>query len=166
MGDKVISEKVVGTHTVNGREIDIVQSVWRDAAGFSFDVVATDNGELLTTKESFDEYPSEEQIRQIVMKAAGPRWRVMRGDELIGRAEQMNNERNVLNLENPRSVADWKYTAMGSEWSQTASTELREVEPGIRAVWAVREPYTHGQVQGYKHEDTGIRIVDAWLHGQ
>ncbi|MFE9833977.1 hypothetical protein ACFYP4_02340 [Streptomyces sp. NPDC005551] len=91
-----------------------------------------------------------------------PRWRVMRGEELIGRAEQMAG--NPVNTESPRTAADWKYVAMGSEWSQTASTELREEEPGVHHLWAVREPYTHGQ--GYKHEDTGIRIVDAWKHGQ
>lgn len=91
-----------------------------------------------------------------------PRWRVMRGEELIGRAEQRAGD--VLNLDAPWTAADWQCLAMGSKWSQTGPVQLIPVAPGVEVVHAVREPYKHGQ--GYELEDTDIRIVDAWMHGQ
>lgn len=125
-----------------------------DAQRFSVVLSKAPLGEVVTHEESGYSF-------RIVN---GPRWRVMKGDELIGRAEQWSNDRNVINPEDPKSVGDWQYLALGSEWSHTGSQELREVEPGVRAVYAIREPWD--RMAGYKHEDTGIRIVDAWQHGQ
>lgn len=105
-------------------------------------------------------YPSVINAKIIVRADAGPRWEVRHAGVPVGRAEQWSNDRNVLDLDNPKSVSDYQYIAMSSTWSRTASVELREIEPGLHAVYAVREPYTHGN--GYKHEDTTIRIVDTW----
>lgn len=119
------------------------------------------SGKVIVEEKVGGEYYPSVLEAEIVIQ---PRWRVMCREELIGRAEQWSNDRNVLDTSNPKSVSDFQYLAMGTEWSHTGSTEIREVEPGIQAVYAIREPWDRDA--GYKHEDTGIRIVDAWQHGQ
>lgn len=70
MGDKVTSEKTVGTHVVDGRAVNVVRSTWRDAEGLSYDLVDAKTGEDLTPDESFNTYPTDEQMA-IAVEAAG-----------------------------------------------------------------------------------------------
>ncbi|MEV7157203.1 hypothetical protein AB0N77_21685 [Streptomyces misionensis] len=63
MGDRPVSEKVVGEYVVDGRRVEVTRLVWRDAAGLSYDITDAETGELLRD-ESFDEYPTEEQVRE------------------------------------------------------------------------------------------------------
>lgn len=62
MSDKITSEKLVGTQTVNGRTLDVFCSTWRDAAGLSYDVYDAATGACLTEAESFDDYPTTDQM--------------------------------------------------------------------------------------------------------
>lgn len=66
MGDRVTSERRVGTLTVDGRVLDIMRLTWRDSPGLSFDVVDSATGDLLTMDESFDEHPTEDQVRELL----------------------------------------------------------------------------------------------------
>ncbi|MFH9606911.1 hypothetical protein [Streptomyces sp. NPDC017448] len=107
-------------------------------------------------------FPSVLNAKIIVLADAGPRWKVTKDDTEIGRAEQWGNDRHVLNMDNPKTAGDWYWRALDAGWSRTGSLELRESERGIWEVHAIPEPYTHGQ--GYTHKDTGIRVIDTWLH--
>jgi hypothetical protein len=62
MGDKVVSETVVGEHTVNGRRLEVRRLAWRDASGLSYQVFDIDTGEDLTEQECFDQYPTLDQL--------------------------------------------------------------------------------------------------------
>ena len=68
MSDRPTSEVIVGTATVNGRELEIVRLTWSDTPGLSYDVhdEATSN---CLTEESFDDYPTDEQINAVVQHA-------------------------------------------------------------------------------------------------
>lgn len=66
MGDKVTSETIVGTHQVWGREVQVVHLTWRDAEGSSYDLWDSVTGEVLTVDESFDCYPTDEQMLAVV----------------------------------------------------------------------------------------------------
>ncbi|MEU6290386.1 hypothetical protein K388_05842 [Streptomyces sp. KhCrAH-43] len=66
MGDKVISERLVGTSTVHGRTLEVHRLTWRDAPGLSYDVVDGATGELLTVDESFDEVPRLDQLCELL----------------------------------------------------------------------------------------------------
>ena len=66
MGDKVNSERLVGTHTVRGRTLEVHRLTWRDAPGLSYDVVDEATGELLTIDESFDEAPTLDQLHELL----------------------------------------------------------------------------------------------------
>ncbi|MFE0472637.1 hypothetical protein ACFW2V_13580 [Streptomyces sp. NPDC058947] len=66
MGDRVTSERRVGTLAVDGRVLDVVRLTWRGSPGLSFDVVDSATGDVLTMDESFDEYPTEDQVRELL----------------------------------------------------------------------------------------------------
>lgn len=68
MGDRVTSEKIVGTHHLAGRTVSVVRLTWRDAPGLSYDVVDDDTNDVLTTDESFGEYPTDEQMINLIEK--------------------------------------------------------------------------------------------------
>ena len=61
MSDKIISEKEVGWPVVDGKPLVVTRSVWRDANGLSYDVRDA-RGFCLTEAESFDDYPTDEQL--------------------------------------------------------------------------------------------------------
>jgi hypothetical protein len=67
MSDRPTSEMVVGTATVNGRELEIVRLTWYMDPGLSYDVYDEEVGCL--TEESFGDYPTEEQLTAIVKQA-------------------------------------------------------------------------------------------------
>lgn len=66
MGDKVISERLVGTHTVHGHTLEVHRLTWRDAPGLSYDVVDGATGALLTVAESFDDAPTLDQLNELL----------------------------------------------------------------------------------------------------
>lgn len=68
MGDKVTEEKVAGEHEIYGVKVKVLELTWRDAKGLSFDVTTkTAAGEdILTMDESFDEYPDDERLTELV----------------------------------------------------------------------------------------------------
>jgi hypothetical protein len=68
MSDRPTSEMVVGTATVNGRELEIVRLTWSNTPGLSYDVYDKATGNCLT-EESFGDYPTEEQINAAVKDA-------------------------------------------------------------------------------------------------
>jgi hypothetical protein len=69
MSDRPTSEMVVGTATVNGRELEIVRLTWRDSPGLSFDVYDRYTGQCFTEDGSLDDPPTEEQLTAIVKQA-------------------------------------------------------------------------------------------------
>lgn len=71
MGDKVISEKPVGEYVIDGRHVEITRLVWRDTAGLSYDITDAETGDLLRD-ESFDEHPTEEQVRDALADYNSP----------------------------------------------------------------------------------------------
>ncbi|MGC5263927.1 hypothetical protein ACPXCO_23200 [Streptomyces cyaneofuscatus] len=66
MGDKVTSERLVGTHTVRDHTLEVYRLTWRDAPGLSYDVLDAATGELLTVDESFDRTPTRDQLHELV----------------------------------------------------------------------------------------------------
>ncbi|MCP9209557.1 hypothetical protein [Streptomyces cucumeris] len=66
MSDAVTSERVVGKHNVDGRDVYIMRLTWRDSFGLSFDVYDAKTDECFTEESSFDEYPTDEQIRSVL----------------------------------------------------------------------------------------------------
>ncbi|MFE1190137.1 hypothetical protein [[Kitasatospora] papulosa] len=65
MGDKVTSEQHAGEYVIDGRRVDVTRLAWRNAEGLSYDIADAVTGELLRD-ESFDEYPTEEQVRDAI----------------------------------------------------------------------------------------------------
>ncbi|MEO3976712.1 hypothetical protein [Streptomyces sp. CAU 1734] len=63
MGDRVVSEQHAGQYVIDGRRVDVTRLTWRDAKGLSYDITDAETGELLRD-ESFDEYPTEAQVRE------------------------------------------------------------------------------------------------------
>ncbi|MFI6277988.1 hypothetical protein [Streptomyces sp. NPDC050988] len=66
MGDKVIAEQLVDTHTVDGHTLEVHRLTWRDAPGLSYDVVDRATSELLTVDESFDNAPTLDQLHKLL----------------------------------------------------------------------------------------------------
>ncbi|MFB7836191.1 hypothetical protein [Streptomyces sp. NPDC056056] len=66
MSDTITSEHTVGEHTIHGRRVEVHRLTWRNHPGLSYDVIDTETGDLLTPDESFDDYPTEEQLTTIV----------------------------------------------------------------------------------------------------
>lgn len=64
MSDKPSSEKIVGTHVIHGVTAHVQRITWRDDPGLSFDVL--DENEEYLTDESFDDYPTQEQIADVL----------------------------------------------------------------------------------------------------
>ncbi|OEV13628.1 hypothetical protein AN218_02665 [Streptomyces nanshensis] len=72
MGDKVTSAERVATREIGGRRLEIMRLTWRDAAGLSYDVTDADSGDDLTPNESFDDFPTDEQLAALVEEAGEP----------------------------------------------------------------------------------------------
>lgn len=66
MGDRVVRERHAGEHVIDGRTLEVVELTWRDAAGRSYDVMDSASGACLTEDESFDSYPSVNQLRALI----------------------------------------------------------------------------------------------------
>ncbi|MEW1548361.1 hypothetical protein [Streptomyces tsukubensis] len=66
MSDNVESEHIVGEHTVRGRRLKVHRLTWTNHPGLSFDVTDAETGDLLTEAESFDDYPTTEQLDALV----------------------------------------------------------------------------------------------------
>ena len=66
MGDKVVSDTIVGKHTVGGRRLEVHRLTWREAPGLSYEVYDADTGADLTEQECFDHYPSHDQLAALV----------------------------------------------------------------------------------------------------
>lgn len=112
-------------------------------------------------------------------QAEGPRWRVMKGDELVGTAQQWGGEtkasldngepggeyRSIIDRANPTGVDDFLEVAFGDAYDSRGGYTTRELgDTGIGKVWAIPAPYMHGT--GQKEVDTGIRVIDAWWHNE
>jgi hypothetical protein len=69
MSDRPTSEMVVGTEIVNGRELEIERTTWRDSAGLSYAVYDKTTGNDLTEDGSFDDYPTQEQLTAVLEHA-------------------------------------------------------------------------------------------------
>lgn len=130
---------------------------------------------IVEAKVGGEVYPSVLDAKIVIL----PRWRVMLGEELIGRAEQWDGEtkasvlvagnvseyKSVLDTANPTGVTDFLHVAMGEKYDARGGYTIRNLEEtGIGEVWAIPAPYEHGA--GQEEVDTGIRVVDAWKHGQ
>lgn len=63
---KITSEQIVGEHTVGGRRVLVQRITWSGTNGLSFDILDGDIREVLSLEESFDDYPSEEQIKNLL----------------------------------------------------------------------------------------------------
>ncbi|REF00558.1 hypothetical protein [Thermomonospora umbrina] len=59
------SETIVGAHTIAGRPILIQRTTWKNGPGLSYDILDADTHECLTG-ESFDDYPTDEQIQAVL----------------------------------------------------------------------------------------------------
>jgi hypothetical protein len=68
MSSAVSTEKIVGTHTIHGVTVKIQRITWNNDPGLSYDVLDA-AGEYLTD-ESFDDYPTEEQITDVLREPA------------------------------------------------------------------------------------------------
>ncbi|WP_327309710.1 hypothetical protein OG730_41545 (plasmid) [Streptomyces sp. NBC_01298] len=66
MSDNIASEHTVGEHTIHGRRVEVHRLTWKDHPGLSFEVIDAETGDLLTETESFDDYPTEEQLTALV----------------------------------------------------------------------------------------------------
>ncbi|KAA9379676.1 hypothetical protein F5972_08470 [Microbispora cellulosiformans] len=62
----VTSERAVGEHTVSGRRVRVVEITWRGQDGRSYDVEDAATGDTLTLDESFDAYPTPDQLADLV----------------------------------------------------------------------------------------------------
>lgn len=144
----------------------------------------TENGEHRSTPpttrgRALEQYESRIKTHLDEHRAQGPRWKVMKGEEVLGRAEQWDGETkatlatgvsggeytSVINTKNPTGVSDFLSVAFGTEWDGRGGYTIRELDDtGIGKVWAIRAPYKHGT--GQKEEPTGIQVVDCWRHSQ
>lgn len=66
MSNHVASETVVGEHIMDGHCLKIILTTWKDHPGRSYDVLDASTGYVLTEDESFDEYPSNEQLADLL----------------------------------------------------------------------------------------------------
>lgn len=60
------SEAIVGEHTIAGRPILIQRITWKNSPGLSYDILDANTHECLTDDESFDNYPTDEQIQAVL----------------------------------------------------------------------------------------------------
>ncbi|MEU9837466.1 hypothetical protein AB0D67_38525 [Streptosporangium sp. NPDC048047] len=67
---KISSTKIVGEHTIDGRPVQVQQTVWA-GGGLSYDLIDADTGNILTMEESFGAYPPESQMRAVLNSRAG-----------------------------------------------------------------------------------------------
>lgn len=63
------SETIVGEHTIGGRRILIQRSTWKYDPGLSYDILDANTHQYLTVEESFDAYPTAEQIQDVLDRA-------------------------------------------------------------------------------------------------
>lgn len=90
----ISSEMIVDTRVIHGVTVEIQRITWRNDPGLSFDIIA--DGEMVTD-ESFDEFPSDEQIMDTLREHASDFCRFcgrgLIGNEghLIGNAEPGTN---------------------------------------------------------------------------
>ncbi|MFE4304818.1 hypothetical protein ACFRR6_01880 [Streptomyces sp. NPDC056891] len=66
MSDNIASEHTVGEHTIHGRRVEVHRLTWKNHPGLSFEVIDTETGDLLTETESFDHYPTTQQLTTVV----------------------------------------------------------------------------------------------------
>ncbi|MFJ5635010.1 hypothetical protein ACIQF5_20525 [Streptomyces goshikiensis] len=66
MSDTIASEHIVGEHTIHDRPVEVHRLTWKNHPGLSYDVIDTETGDLLTTDESFDTYPTLQQLTTVV----------------------------------------------------------------------------------------------------
>ena len=92
---KPVSEQIIGKHVISGRTVHIQCLTWADG-GTSYDVVDADGSYIDGGSESFDVYPSEQQIT-VVLRAAATAYCVfcqlgiIGNGHLIGAAEPGSN---------------------------------------------------------------------------
>ncbi|MEV6676238.1 hypothetical protein AB0N09_05125 [Streptomyces erythrochromogenes] len=74
MSDTIASEHIVGEHTVHGRRVEVHRLTWKNHPALSFEVIDAETGDLLTEDESFDQYPTMQQLEAVVddSRAAQP----------------------------------------------------------------------------------------------
>lgn len=65
MSGKITSEDIVGEPVVDGRPLQVQRITWAGTDGRSYDLIDPQTGACLTDV-SFDEYPSEQQIRDVL----------------------------------------------------------------------------------------------------
>lgn len=133
MGDRVIHEKRVGTHVIEERTVHVVRSEWRDAEGLSFDVVDAISGERLNTDESFDDHPTDEQIRDVIQSHLAEKGKPLpsfpthvksKEDGQLGNVASMNatDGRFMVEWENGR-FSDFNLNDDDPEWEALLSRE-------------------------------------------
>jgi hypothetical protein len=70
VGDMVTSETSVGRHSIAGYHVEVIRLTWRNAEGSSsYELCDTKSGQYFTADGCFDEYPSEEQMREAIMNS-------------------------------------------------------------------------------------------------
>ncbi|MEZ0076322.1 hypothetical protein [Planotetraspora sp. GP83] len=67
----ITTERNVGEHTVHGRRVHIIEITWRGKDGRSYDIQDAETGDTLTMQESFDAYPTPEQMADVVAECYG-----------------------------------------------------------------------------------------------
>ena len=63
---KVESRVIVGEHVINGRDIKIRRTTWHGTAKHNYDVVVPSAETVLTVNESFDSYPTREEMKEVL----------------------------------------------------------------------------------------------------
>jgi hypothetical protein len=90
----VTTERIVGEHTIHGVPVQVQSTTWRGEDGTSYDLIA--GGEVIT-EESWDEYPTEQQMAAALRKQASEFCRfctlgiIGASGHLIGNAEPGSN---------------------------------------------------------------------------
>lgn len=72
-----------------------------------------------------------------------------------------------VDTSNPVTAWDWACVMLGEAGYESAPgiAEWIDVVPGVTAIWSTWAPI-HPPNAVPNRQDTGIRIVDAWMHGQ
>jgi hypothetical protein len=68
-GDRITSEQIVATPTIEGRKLKIVRLTWSDSVGLSFEAYDTATGTCLTEDGAYDEMPTSLQLTALVQQA-------------------------------------------------------------------------------------------------
>lgn len=63
---KITSEEIVGEHSIAGHRIHVQRTTWRGTSGLSYDLVDAGTGNVLTTGESFDGYPTQAEMEEAI----------------------------------------------------------------------------------------------------